>query len=543
VQSKAQINRLTDIISIDNVRGLDVWAYANPRGFSAFEATGLTYETLPHPADRPVSNGMAKSATGQGWNTYPTYEAYLTQMNRFAAENPRRCAVVDIGRTVEDRRLLCARISSRIDSAVARPRCLLTAAVHGDETTGYILMLRLIDTLLTGYGRDAGITALLDSTEIWICPLENPDGTYAGGNASVNGATRFNANGVDLNRNFPNPERGDHPDGEQWQPETAAMMRLTDSLSFVLSTAFHGGAEVFNYPWDSWTSDVKSSPDQTWWQTVGHRYTAQIYQHSSGYMTEFDQGITDGGDWYIVYGSRQDYLNYFKHCRELTLELSNDKLPDPARLPDYWEYNYRSLLGLLRECRYGINGTVTDSLNGAPLKARVYVENHDQDGTDVYSGPRFGDYYRPIAAGTYTVTFSCEGYLPRTIADVRVADQRATRMNVKLMPVKSAIGTRPAVNREGLSVGVNLNRLVIVNAGGASLKSITIYDLRGRLRFRLTDDMPRQMKRWMWSGRDLAGRTVTPGSYLVEVAFSNGRRIAEAFTLTAPGAGVTARDR
>ena len=108
--------------------------------------------------------------------------------------------------------------------------------------TGAVLMLRLIDSLLTTYGSDTRITNMVDEMEIWINPLANPDGTYNGGNHTVSGATRGNANGYDLNRNFPDPEDGPTPGGTR-QIETTHMMNIATAHNFVLSMNFHGGAE------------------------------------------------------------------------------------------------------------------------------------------------------------------------------------------------------------------------------------------------------------------------------------------------------------
>ena len=58
---------------------------------------------------------------------------------------------------------------------------------------------------------------------------------------------------------------------------------------------------------------------------------------SSGYFNDLNNGITNGWDWYEVDGGRQDYMNYFRYCKEFTLELSNDKTPNPNDLSDLWE--------------------------------------------------------------------------------------------------------------------------------------------------------------------------------------------------------------
>ena len=118
----------------------------------------------------------------------------------------------------------------------AEPQVLYTSSMHGDETTGYVLLLRLIDYFTSHYGTDAEVTDMINGMEIWINPAANPDGTYHGGNNTVFGATRSNGNGIDLNRNYPDPQYGDHPDGNAWQPETILFMQFD---SFLRKTNIH----------------------------------------------------------------------------------------------------------------------------------------------------------------------------------------------------------------------------------------------------------------------------------------------------------------
>ena len=179
--------------------------------------------------------------------------------------------------------------------------------MHGNELAGYVLSLRLINYILDNYGNNQRITNLVNEIDIWINPLANPDGAYAGGNQNVNFATRYNANWVDLNRNYPDPQDGPHPDGNPYQEETNIFLALADSINFTLSANIHGGVEVCNYPWDTWSN---LTADNDWWQYVSHEYADTCQANSvSGYFNYLNDGITNGNDWYEVNGGRQDYMN------------------------------------------------------------------------------------------------------------------------------------------------------------------------------------------------------------------------------------------
>ena len=73
-------------------------------------------------------------------------------------------------------------------------------------------------------------------------PSMNPDGFELG--------QRYNANGVDLNRDF--PDQFNDPDNSTGgrQPETRAVMDWSAEHNFVLSANMHSGALVANYPFD-----------------------------------------------------------------------------------------------------------------------------------------------------------------------------------------------------------------------------------------------------------------------------------------------------
>lgn len=436
IESKKEIPQITKIVSIDNVKGNIVYAYANEKEYSAFLKTGLEYTLLPHPNegfDPPMAN-FDQIKNAKTWSAYPTYEAYVAMMYQFEADYPELCDVDSIGQSVDGRAILVAKISDSVGTDQNEPEFFYTSSMHGDELAGFPLMLNLIDSLLSGYGTVARITNLVDNIEIYINPLANPDGTYTNDNSTVAGATRYNANGYDLNRNFPDVINGLHPNT---QTETYHFMNFAESRDFVMSANFHGGAEVCNYPWDH---KYELSADDDWWQYISHEYADTAQQFSPGtYMDGFDDGITNGAAWYVIDGGRQDYMNYFHQCREETFEISQIKNIDPTEIANHWEYNRRSLLNYMEQCLFGIRGIITDANTGLPIEAEVFIVGHEADSSWVYSSLPVGNYHRLLIAGTYDVQISAPCYETQVIQNVVVQNKNTTILDVQLQPAADAV--------------------------------------------------------------------------------------------------------
>jgi hypothetical protein len=428
------VQELTNVISIDNIKGTTVYAYANENEYNEFLSYNIAHTILRKPGELIIPEMSDNIDEISNWNIYPTYDGYVNMMMQFAANHPSICKIVDAGNTVQGRKILLVKISDNVDVREAEPQFLYTSSIHGDETTGYVLMLRLIDSLLTTYGTNPRITNMINNAEIWINPLANPDGTYHGGNNTVNGATRYNANGYDLNRNFPDPVNGVHPNQQQ---ETAVFRNLAEQNNLVLCANFHGGTEVVNYPWDTWTSgypDYVFHADDNWYQFISHLYADTSQAHApSNYMNGYDDGITNGGAWYVIHHGRQDYMNWFMKSREVTIEISDTKLLPASQLPAHWEYNKRSFLNYIESILYGVRGIVTDTADH-PLNAIVKVLNHDTLHSEIRTDSLNGNYHRMLAPGVYSLQFTAEGHFPQTINNVVVNNFQTTVLNVQLIP-------------------------------------------------------------------------------------------------------------
>lgn len=446
--SKDQVNYFSRKYSVDHVKmvsedNFQIRAYLNNTDLQKFLNEQVQYQIKDA---EPASKAFTMATTTAqmvNWDRYPTYSVYTQLLANFQTNYPTLCKIDTIlANTPGGKKILVAKISKNVNIHEDEPEFLYSSTMHGDETTGAIFMLRLIDYLLSNYTTVPRVTNLLNNMEIYICPFANPDGTYKTNNNTIGNSptsTRTNFNNVDLNRNYPDPWTGNNPDGNATQPETQAFMTFATAHNFVMSANFHGGAELANYPWDYYTTTERPQPDAAWWISVCKEYVDSCKSSASnnGYMTEVAYtgaypGVTEGADWYAVTGGRQDYMGYFQKCRELTLEVSATKALGTENLNTYWNYNFKSLMQFMEQALYGIRGVVTDANTGLPIKAKILIESHDAYNTEVYTSLPVGNYHRPIKGGTYSVTYSAPCYLSQTYT-ITAADKQSVRKDVQLI--------------------------------------------------------------------------------------------------------------
>lgn len=416
---------LARIISVDKVENSIVFAYANKKGFNRFLTYNIAFKLQPENFN---STRLKKASLSHPDSLYPSYPHYLEIMRGLHDKYSDICELHEAGVSVQGRKILMLKITSPSTDSYKRPSVLLTSTIHGNELTGYKLLLWLSEYLLENYGKDDFVTELVNKTQIWINPLANPDGTYFGGDSTVLYATRFNANSIDLNRNFPDPAEGEHPDGEEWQPEAMAMMNFHKQIRTVLSANLHTGEEVINYPWDTWS---RLHADNNWYLFISRRYVDLAHQKNSGYMTKFNNGVVNGFLWYRITGGRQDYVNYYLNSREVTIELSDEGMPDSVSLAKYWEYNRESLLQFIQNSLFGIVGRVSNVQN-QPLAARVEILNYDKDNSWVFSDSTSGVFYRFPEEGEYSIRVTVPGYNAVTLDNIVVSNSTRTELDIKM---------------------------------------------------------------------------------------------------------------
>ena len=429
------MNHLGQVVSIDAKKG-DQWlCYVNEKEFGKFLTLNLPYQAYIEDNQSKAITMANTVSQMSSWNRYPTYEVYDSMMRGFAATYPNLCKLDTIGTTTRGRLLLCLKLSSNVNQTQDKPKFFYSSSMHGEELTGAIMLLRLADYMLSNYGSDARITDIIEGIELYICPFANPDGTYAGGNGTVLHATRSNGNYVDLNRNYPSPLRGDHPDGYGWQAETVAFMNYARAKEFDINVNLHSGAEICNYPFDDYLpSGRKSHADDQWFVEMCQRFMDTLWSNApADYFTHLRScGYVLGYDWFVSPGSRQDYHTYFLRQREITLEVDTIKMRSSSDLPMFWGRLHSALLCFVEECFSGASGVVKDSLTGEILdNVHIYISDHDRDSSHVYSKSN-GYFFRPLHGGQYSLIFQKQGYATKTL-NFNVQQNNLTPLDVLLV--------------------------------------------------------------------------------------------------------------
>jgi hypothetical protein len=425
---------LTRNVSISSVKDKQVYIVISPRTVEWFIAANFNYTIIKRVDTKGiVSAGSVTQA--MDWQSYPTYTQYDSIMRSFTILYPSLCHLDTIGKSVNGRYVFALKISHNANISEDEPKVFYTSSMHGDEIGGYVLMLRLADYLLKNYSLNSRVKNMVDNLEIWINPLANPDGTYTTGN-TITYPTRYNANGVDLNRNFP------HPLDLTIVPpkEDVDMMKFLKKHRFSISANFHAGAEVVNYPWDRWLAKIHA--DDSWFNNISRAYADTVHKYSGpAYLSELDNGVTRGAVWYVIYGGRQDYVTWELQGREVTIELDDIKETPGPQLELLWQYNWRSFLGYLENALYGVHGLVKDIHTSAPVPAKIFITGHDIDRSEVYSDTLTGRFIRMLSPGTWNLTFSANGYRDTTVNNITVTAGQRTDLLVEMKSIISSIDT------------------------------------------------------------------------------------------------------
>jgi hypothetical protein len=391
--------------------------YVIPAEFQQLRSSGLVTEIL-----KEDLNAYYRGFWSGRADQYHSYEQIIALMDSLATAFPDICRKTLYGLTPEGRQMASLTISDNVTADENEPEVLFDGGIHGDEIGGPENLIRFARYLCTSYGSDPVITDLVDTREITIYPMVNPDGRA--------NMSRYNHNMVDCNRDWGYMWNGEGNSPELFsQPETRTIRDCIYDHHFAIHITYHSGEEVVLYPWCYRAAHVPDFAALT--------HLSALYSSVSGYSSlQYRQSYAD----YPTNGETIDYSYGEAGTAALTMEISNNKQPAASQIQHYFDINLPSMIEMVKNAGYGIEGTVTDSITGNPVQAAIFVSGL----FPVYSDPAVGDFQKYLTAGTYSVKVVANDYETRIISGVAVADQSSTVLNIQMKPVTGLFAMKNA---------------------------------------------------------------------------------------------------
>lgn len=360
-----------------------------------------------------VANQRAMLATDD-YKGYYTHAAMIAAVNALVAAHPDLVSVQQVGTTKNGRSIIMVKVSDNVGSDENEPEIYFDGNIHGDELSALEVCMYLINYLIDNYGTDATVTELVDTRELFVIPMVNPDGRESG--------SRYNSNGVDCNRDngFMWGGDGGSP-GPFSQAETQAIRTALDQNHFSLATSYHSGTLFFSYPW---SYHYDGTPEVDEYVEIGDGYTEVNHY-------PVDQG---SHGMYSMSGSTKDTFYGSYGALGATIEVSSQKTPPFADIAGICNNNIGGQLYMMEVAGYGIGGVVTDADTDAPIPAIIQVNDSVEDMWVSYNDQTIGDFHRFLMPGTYNVTVCANGYECYTHEGVVVLENQQTNLNTALEP-------------------------------------------------------------------------------------------------------------
>lgn len=380
--------------------------YVTPSELNKLQVSGIDYTVIEKNLDNRQPFSASKDA-------YHTYQEIIDLMDSLASAFPSICQKVVVGNSVEGRELSYLKISDNAAIDETEPELIFDGGIHGDEVGAAENMVRFARELCTTYSSDTAIANRVNSREIFIYCMVNPDGRHYD--------SRYNANGVDLNRDWGYMWNGEgSSSGAYSQVESKALRDVMYNNQFVVHSTYHSGIEYISHPW-SYRSSLSADHSHI-------NQLAGVYANTSGY-SNIPYGPGNTG-MYAINGSSKDANYGINGSVSWSMEISQSKHPPASQIQYYYSINVPAMLAMIEYSGYGLNGLVTDSITGDPVSAVIFAN----DLFPVYTDPVGGDFHKYVLDGNYDITVKANGYTPKTITNVPAKEFGKDMIQIELAP-------------------------------------------------------------------------------------------------------------
>ncbi len=417
VSNKAEVKQLDRMgVIINQVSSDHVVAEIEENMYLSLSVRGFKVRLLQKNISEVYrQNSMMKTSRGQ----YLTYTQYVDSMIALATDHPDICHLDTLGYSHQNRLLLAMKISDNADTDEDEPPLHFEGNIHGDEKIGWAVNFCMLSYLVENYSTDTLVQRLVDTREIWIAPLVNPDGYVA--------SERYNANNVDLNRNWGLMWGDEYACGTDFFSENESWKFVEHfwRYPFVSYASYHAGTMYLSEPW-SYTTYL-APPEQNLirhWSIGYNSFTGYPYGQGSMGM-------------YPINGASKDFTYGCGGEISWSIEVCDIKTPHPDSIDVVFARDRPAMMQLMHRAGQGIHGVVTDSVMGnpgPPIRALIYVSPANYPS---YSSGALGDFHRFYLPGTYDVTVMAPRYEPKTITGVVVpsnTQDSSVFLDIRLVP-------------------------------------------------------------------------------------------------------------
>jgi carboxypeptidase T len=281
-----------------------------------------------------------------GYHSYPEMAAHIQEL---AAAHPDIASVFSIGTSYQGRELWAAKISDNVAADEAEPEVFFDGLHHAREHLSAEMAIYIFDLLVGQYGADSAlgtrITDIVNSREIWIVFMVNPDGLQFDLSGNPYRSWRKNrqpnagssAVGTDINRNYDygwgccggssgSAGSDTYRGPAAWSaPESAAIRdfvnsRVVDGIQQIRAhITFHTAGELVLWPYGHTRADLP--PDMTALDLQAFVALGRAMAETNGYLAE------QSSDLYITDGDQIDWMYAVHRIFSFTFEMypgSND---------------------------------------------------------------------------------------------------------------------------------------------------------------------------------------------------------------------------
>jgi carboxypeptidase T len=347
-----------------------------------------------------------------GREGYHTYTEVGAAAKAVADAHPTIAKRFSLGKSYQGREIWAMKISDNVGTDEAEAEVLYEGGHHADEHMGVEMALKIMRWLVDGYGTDTRITNIVNSREIWIVFLANPDGAeydIAGGkfhywrkNRQPTRGTSYI--GTDLNRNYgyrwggggrtsTNPAAITYRGTKAFStPEARAVRDFLASRvvggrqQIKVAISFHEAGRLVMWPYGYTMTDIPSDMTRADHDALVH--IGKQMAASNGYRPE------QASDLYITSGTTRDFMYGMYRTFSYTFEMSVVDYPDDSKIASETGRNRNAILYLAERagCPLSILGTTTRIARCGAFDDDLEVARgwaSDPDGTDTATTGKF----------------------------------------------------------------------------------------------------------------------------------------------------------